>query len=280
MTSQAGRAMSHFTDRLRRTSLAQRLKQNSFALKLKQGVEALASPWEFVRGYRFASRIDRPRHAHSLPSPNPLEEYFDAYVEGPGIWKFRHYFDIYHRHLAKFRGQPVHILEIGVYSGGSLAMWRDYFGPESCIYGVDIEAACRCYESERTRIFIGDQADPDFWRGFLRDVPDIDVVIDDGSHRFYDQRASLQALLPHIRPGGVYICEDIHGAFHPFHAFVDGLLRPLNAVADASPSPLQLQVGSVHRYPLVTAIEKPATQVRDFEAPRHGTEWQPFLKAP
>src|SRR5262245_23245078 len=59
---------------------------------------------------------------------NPLKAYFDSHTEGNGIWKFIHYFDIYTRHLAKFVGTDVRIMEVGVYSGGSLAMWRDYFG--------------------------------------------------------------------------------------------------------------------------------------------------------
>ena len=61
---------------------------------------------------------------------NPLESYFDAHTTGPGIWKWRHYFDIYHRHFSKFVGKEVHILEIGIFSGGSLGMWKEYFGPQ------------------------------------------------------------------------------------------------------------------------------------------------------
>jgi hypothetical protein len=56
----------------------------------------------------------------------------------------------------------VHILEIGVFGGGSLEMWRNYFAPKCHVYGVDIEPACKSYEQERTKIFIGDQADPGF----------------------------------------------------------------------------------------------------------------------
>src|SRR5215211_8306674 len=70
--------------------------------------------------------------------PNPLEAYFDTLTEGPGIWKWRHYFQIYHRHLSKFVGRSPHVLEIGVYSGGSLPMWLDYFGEGTQVYGVDI----------------------------------------------------------------------------------------------------------------------------------------------
>src|SRR3954451_14611077 len=81
------------------------------------------------------------------PPPGDLERYFDAQVEGPGIWKWRHYFPIYERHLSRFRGQAVHLVEIGVFSGGSLPMWREYLGPRSRITGIDIDPACKAHES-------------------------------------------------------------------------------------------------------------------------------------
>src|SRR5580765_7064558 len=80
--------------------------------------------------------------------PNRLRAFFDANDEGNGIFKFLHYFDIYDRHFSKFVGKEVHIVEVGVYSGGSLKMWRDYFGDKCTVYGVDILDECRNYESE------------------------------------------------------------------------------------------------------------------------------------
>src|SRR5690242_10419553 len=41
---------------------------------------------------------------------NPLREFFDSRKQGPGIWKWNHYFDIYDRHFRRFRGQEVHVL--------------------------------------------------------------------------------------------------------------------------------------------------------------------------
>jgi hypothetical protein len=64
----------------------------------------------------------------ALDLTNPLRRFFEAHKRGHGIWKWNHYFEIYHRHFSKFRGREVHILEIGIYSGGSLEMWKDYFG--------------------------------------------------------------------------------------------------------------------------------------------------------
>src|SRR3954454_965763 len=91
------------------------------------------------------------------PRPGELERYFDAHTEGSGIWKWRHYFPIYDRHLGRFRGQEAHLVEIGVFSGGSLSMWRDYLGRRSRITGVDIEPACEAYTGDRISVAIGDQ---------------------------------------------------------------------------------------------------------------------------
>jgi hypothetical protein len=97
------------------------------------------------------------------------------------------------------------LLEIGVYSGGSLEMWRKYFGPRCQINGVDVEPNTKQYEDESTRVLIGDQSDRSFWRTFRSEIRAVDVVIDDGGHAPNQQRVTMEELLPHIRPGGVFI---------------------------------------------------------------------------
>ncbi|MGO9320648.1 MAG: class I SAM-dependent methyltransferase [Solirubrobacteraceae bacterium] len=250
-------------------------------------LNAAASLSYFTRGYRYARGIAPAEEALPTAVPghvNPLEDYFNALTEGPGIHKWSHYFDIYHRHLDRFRGRPVHIVEIGVFGGGCLQMWREYFGPDTHIYGVDIDPGCRALESENVEIVVGDQSDPQFWGSFLERCPRIDVVIDDGGHEAHQQAVTLECLLPHIRPGGVYVCEDIHGAFHYFHSFVDGLTRPLNSIKGPehrNPAlALHEHVASVHRYPILTVIEKPVACPREFTAPRHGTEWPAWARRP
>ena len=263
----------------RLSSLQSALRRRDITRRARE-LHAAASLGYFTRGYRYARGIAPPHEP--LPAAvaghvNPLEEYFDALTVGPGIHKWRHYFDIYDRHLDRFRGKPVHIVEIGVFGGGCLQMWREYFGSDTYIYGVDVDPGCRALESENVEIVIGDQSDPQFWRSFLERCPHIDVVIDDGGHEANQQAVTLECLLPRIAPGGVYVCEDIHGAFHPFHSFVDGLTRPLNSIqGPESRNPalaLHEQVASVHRYPILTVIEKPAACPPQFTAPRRGTEW-------
>jgi hypothetical protein len=80
---------------------------------------------------------------HDNQRGNPLIEYLERTPDGRMIHRLRHYFDIYHRHFAGFRGQPLTMIEIGVFNGGSLRMWRDYFGPQATIVGVDINPECK-----------------------------------------------------------------------------------------------------------------------------------------
>ena len=140
---------------------------------------------------------------------NPLEEYFFNH-RGRLITKWAHYFEIYHRHFERFRYRKPVIMEIGVFHGGSLQMWHDYFGPGTRVVGVDIHPACLKFEDEMTTIIIGDQADRNFLAQVRERVPRIDILIDDGGHKMEQQIATFEELYPHIQPEGIYLCEDIH----------------------------------------------------------------------
>jgi cephalosporin hydroxylase len=256
--------------------IATRLRLNELDV-VRRAYHGVEAPRYFARGYRFARSFPQvavPRVQDSDASD--LREYAEAHDRGPGLTKWEHYFAIYDRHLARFRGDDVSLIEIGVAGGGSIGMWRDYLGDGAHICGIDIDPRCERFASADTEIVIGDQGSPSFWEAFLaaRTSP-IDVVIDDGGHTPLQQVMTLERLLPLLAPGGVYICEDIHGAFQPFHAFVDGLTRPLNDIGDA-PNPanaLQKQIASVHRYPILTVIEKVNHERDAFHARRYGTEW-------
>jgi hypothetical protein len=222
-------------------------------------------------------------------APNPLQQHFDSVVTGKGIWKWLHYFDIYQRHFQRFIGQEVHVVEVGIYSGGSLDMWKEYFGPKCRVYGVDIEEACKAYEDERTRVFIGDQGDRKFWKQFRKQVPHFDIFIDDGGHLPEQQIVTLEETVPYLAPGGVYLCEDIQGTHNPFAAYVRGLATALNneilkdpadfggAAAVVRTSNFQRSIHSVHLYPYVAVIEKTRTPVDELASVKHGTLWQPFF---
>jgi len=127
---------------------------------------------------------------------------------GEGIIKWSNYGDIYDKHFAPFRDQPINILEIGVLRGGSMRMWEKYF-PNANIFGIDIDKDCLQYQSDRTKIFIGDQSDVSFLRNVKAKIPRVDILIDDGSHRAKDQKATFEEMYYHVRKPGVYLIEDI-----------------------------------------------------------------------
>jgi SAM-dependent methyltransferase len=248
-----------------------------------RGLPSMLKAIEFSSKWRGVARADAPNDSEDAED-NPLLAAFRAHKEGRGIWKWDHYFDIYHRHLRTHIGRRPSILEIGVFSGGSLDLWKQYFGPGSAVYGVDIQESCRAYEEPGIRIFIGDQGDRAFWQRFKGEVPYLDVVIDDGSHRPDDQVATLEELLPHLRPGGVYICEDIHGPHNEFAAYVHGLAHRLNETRElpgpslaAEPSEFQKDIHAIHSYPFAIVIERSRIPRGRLHAPRHGTKWQPFV---
>jgi hypothetical protein len=108
------------------------------------------------------------------------------------------------------RTEPTAILELGVFRGGSLQMWRDYFagGP---VVGLDLDAVEVPDTSGRIKTYVGSQDDPDILDRIRAEcAPDgFDLMIDDCAHVGRLARASFWHLYPrHLRPGGIYVVED------------------------------------------------------------------------
>jgi len=242
---------------------------------------------EFCRGFSIENRfyhVPTPNGNKMPDASNPLWQYFSEYKTGPGVWKWEHYFEVYDRHFSKFRNQPLNFLEIGIYSGGSLPMWLSYFGDQCRVFGVDIEEACKCYEADRIQVFIGDQQDRSFWSRFNQAAPEFHVLVDDGGHTPEQQMVTLEEMLPRMPVGSVYVCEDTSGISNLFTAFATGVVHRLNAdsgqvtgVLGYTATGVQRAIHSIHFYPYMCVIEKHAFPPRTLEAPKHGTQWQPFL---
>jgi O-antigen biosynthesis protein len=202
---------------------------------------------------------------------NDLQRYFES-NQGRLIHKWVHYFDIYDRHFSRFRNTDVHILEIGLFQGGSLQMWRNYFGSDAKIIGIDIDPRCKEFEEEGTDVLIGSQED----RAFLAEVrlqyPRVDILIDDGGHTMRQQITTFEELFPHIRENGVYLCEDLHtsywgdhqGGFRKPTNFIEyskNFIDNLNAWHSRDPESFQVtdftrQAYSMNYYDSVLVIEK------------------------
>lgn len=141
-----------------------------------------------------------------------FQDYFNNNTDNC-IHKWIHYFDIYDFWFNKYKNKPIVILEIGVYQGGSLNMWRDYFGQEAQIFAIDINPLCKQFESKNTKIFIGSQEDKEFLAYVKTQVPKFDILIDDGGHTMNQQIVSFEEMYDHIKDDGLYLCEDLHTSY-------------------------------------------------------------------
>jgi len=129
------------------------------------------------------------------------------------IHKWKHYFPAYELHFARFVNRPMLFLEIGCGNGGSLQMWKRYFGPHAQIVGIDVEPHCKQFEEDQIKVRIGSQSDISFLAALLEEFGVPDVVLDDGSHRMSDVVKTFQYLYPRTAADGVYVVEDLHTAY-------------------------------------------------------------------
>lgn len=160
---------------------------------------------------------------------------FDMFENHTGrqLDKWRHYFDIYERHFARFKRKPVRVLELGIDHGGSLQLWKRYFGQDATIIGVDSNPATMFSEAQITT-YCHDQRSLD-----IAKFGPFDIVIDDGSHFVQHQTISFENLWPHCT--GVYLIEDCHRVYPSCRAG-DGVIK--------------------YTYPWVVVYEKPQRMIR------------------
>tara|TARA_R110000824_G_scaffold185608_1_gene366571 strand:- start:1352 stop:2029 length:678 start_codon:yes stop_codon:yes gene_type:complete len=223
---------------------------------------------------------------------NDLEDYFYNKPKTYPLRKWVHYFHAYDKHFSRFRGKSPVVMEIGVDHGGSLEMWKDYFGEGCKIYGVDANPRCQTIDLPDVQIFIGDQENPALWEEIKKVVPKVDILIDDGGHTMGQQKVTFVQMYDHIKSDGVYLCEDTHTSYRPAYGggyknnnsfieysknFVDMLNayhidgyapgdEPFGKVGDYLP--FRRTTESLHYYDSIIVLEKK----EDNEIPYHTLE--------
>jgi len=201
---------------------------------------------------------------------NDLEKYFKNNTDRL-INKWQHYFEVYDRHFSRFRGTDVHLVEFGVFQGGSLQMWKDYFGSDCKITGVDINPLCKEFEDDQVDIIIGDQEDRSFLKKLSKELSPIDILLDDGGHTMVQQINTFEMLFDSIDENGVYLCEDLHTSYwsdwgggyareDTFIEYSKNFIDYINAwhskESKLKVSKFTKSVHSLHYYDSIVAIEK------------------------
>jgi SAM-dependent methyltransferase len=119
------------------------------------------------------------------------------------------------------------IVEIGIFKGGSIALYALLFRPELLIAIEFMPEPIPALDSfvknkkleDVVKLHYGvDQEDRATLLGLVE--PDLggqalDLVIDDGSHNYQKTKSSFETLFPLLRPGGMFIVEDWGWAHWP-----------------------------------------------------------------
>ena len=105
------------------------------------------------------------------------------------------------------------LLELGSATGASMRMWLEYL-PQAHIWGIDMDAHsikfCKDCPPDRLTILHCNFRDLAMREAMLRAIPwPMDVIIDDDGHHPEDQQSALAVLFPMVRPGGLYVIEDM-----------------------------------------------------------------------
>jgi len=122
----------------------------------------------------------------------------------------KHYFtDLYENYFKSFvdkKDPNFKLLEIGVANGSSIRMWLDYFRVGH-IYGMDLKDSG--LKNERFKFFKGNQHDEKLLKEVVNSAGMFDIIIDDGSHDTFDMDFTFKFLFRYLKPGGLYVIEDL-----------------------------------------------------------------------
>jgi len=121
-----------------------------------------------------------------------------------------HYLEKYDQILEPWLDKEITLLELGIYNGGSLMLWRDYF-PLGTIAGVDINLPRGFEPTDRIHLYQGNQSDHAFLSRVANEIaPEgFDIVIDDASHIGELTKSAFWHLFDnHLKPHGLYVIED------------------------------------------------------------------------
>ena len=124
------------------------------------------------------------------------------------------YFGIYTELFGKYRGKKITFVEIGVKWGGSLLMWKKFFGNDARVIGIDFYPETKKLEKHGLEIFIGDQSSEIFWRNFFLEVGKIDILLDDGGHTNENQILTLNNVINNVNDDGLIVIEDTGASYN------------------------------------------------------------------
>lgn len=166
-----------------------------------------------VRQELEAAKQEREAADLSGWSLTALAEHF-----GTDKWGRHRYTPHYERHLGHLKHDRFTLVELGIggyarekAGGASLRMWKAFF-PQAQIVGVDIEDKT-FVNADRIRAYRGSQVDEQLLHRVVDESTNLQVVIDDGSHRSEHVIETFRVIFPLLPLGGVYVIEDTQTSY-------------------------------------------------------------------
>lgn len=144
--------------------------------------------------------------------------------------KWSLYLSIYDRILNEIKTKAINILEIGVQNGGSAEIWVKYFSNIKQYVGCDINKKCSelKFDNHKIKVIIGNANKEKTKKEILKECPEFDIIIDDGSHESGDIIKNFVNYFPCLSINGVYIIEDLHCSY--WQEFNGGLFHPYSSI--------------------------------------------------
>jgi cephalosporin hydroxylase len=143
-----------------------------------------------------------------------LKEVYQSSNCGSDKGTDHNYLDTYEKLLSDKVDKPISLLEVGYYEGESAVLWSNYFKHPECTFDfLDINKPTnnftnltKCYLKQRVKFHIQDIIKIEEKSYFDKKY---DIVIDDGSHHFKYQEATIQYFKDKLKPGGILVIEDV-----------------------------------------------------------------------
>ena len=144
-----------------------------------------------------------------------LEQISQTYKSDKGA-VYHNYLSIYEKYFSKYRTTLNNFLEIGLWEGESIKMWREYFEVGNLV-GADILDLSHI-KLLNTQIHLCDQSDRDQLESLIaKTYKEFDIIIDDGGHMMHQQQITLGVMFKYLKSGGVLVIEDLHTSGNPIY---------------------------------------------------------------
>lgn len=211
-------------------ALYDKRKLNSYEItgvRLPKPYEAKHNPWYLVDGHNniefreYLKKADKKFSSYKKFLPDSekisLENLYKS-KSGKVSTKWSSYFPVYEKALRKLKDENISLLEIGVQNGGSLEIWAEYFRHAKVLVGCDINPKVMELKFNDSRInVIGESALNSSAISKIKNISleGYDVIVDDGSHRSSDSIMNFINYFDLLKPGGIFIIEDMHCAYWP-----------------------------------------------------------------